>query len=65
MTTWFLWLIVLGGIGTFIYVLTLPSSPSACPSCGKEFGELEHWSYGEYMWGARCPHCKYEYDITP
>lgn len=43
----------------------IPSDPSVCPSCKKEYEKLEQWSYGDYMWGARCPHCKYEFDITP
>jgi ssDNA-binding Zn-finger/Zn-ribbon topoisomerase 1 len=43
----------------------IPTGPSVCPNCKKEYQQAEEWSYTEYMWGLRCPHCKYEFDITP
>jgi hypothetical protein len=39
--------------------------PSVCPNCKKEYEKAEPWSYTEYSWGLRCPHCKHEFDITP
>jgi hypothetical protein len=65
MTAWFVVLVIIGGIVAIYVSYKIPTGPSICPNCNKEYKELEHWSYGEYLWGARCPHCKYEFDITP
>lgn len=34
---------------------------NTCFKCKKEYEELEEWSFTEYCWGLRCPHCKQEY----
>ena len=39
--------------------------PSTCPKCKREYDKAEPWSYSEYSWGLRCPHCKHDFDITP
>jgi transposase-like protein len=52
------------GIGVTLF-LNMDTGPSVCPNCKKEYEKAEDWSYGDYSWGKRCPHCKYEFDITP
>lgn len=62
-----IWLVVMliGSCIAMYFIDKIPTGPSLCPNCKKEVVELEEWSYTEYSWGLRCPHCKYEYDITP
>jgi hypothetical protein len=43
----------------------IPNGPSICPNCHKQYEKAEPWSYAEYAWGLRCPHCKHDFDITP
>lgn len=54
-------------VGAFLIWLVnkVPTKPSVCPNCKKEYVDAEKWTYTEYAWGMRCPHCKYEFDITP
>ena len=61
---------VISGLGIMvlfaIYYLTLDNGkPSTCPKCHKQYEKAEPWSYAEYSWGLRCPHCKHDFDITP
>jgi transposase-like protein len=61
-----LYIIVLLGAAVLLFVSYFVSSgPNTCPNCKKEYQKSEDWSYGDYSWGSRCPHCKYEFDITP
>jgi hypothetical protein len=61
-----LYVALLVGTGGLLYVsYKIPTGPNVCPNCKKEYQKSEDWSYGEYLWGSRCPHCKYEFDITP
>lgn len=63
---------LIGLVVVFIFCITaicfinmIPTGPSVCPNCKKEYEKAEEWSFTEYSWGLRCPHCKYEFDITP
>jgi hypothetical protein len=62
-----IWIGLVGIIAIFtIYLLSLDDGkPSTCPKCHKQYEKAEHWSYAEYAWGLRCPHCKHNFDITP
>jgi transposase-like protein len=62
---WILVALALIGLVTVLILMSGDSGPSTCPNCKKEYEKAEPWSYTEYSWGLRCPHCKYEFDITP
>lgn len=48
----------------FIMIAPQPE-PNTCPKCKEKYQQLEEWSFTEYCWGLRCPHCKYEFDTMP
>lgn len=60
-----IFIFVLAIVGITYSYKTANSKPSTCPNCNKQYSKAEEWSYTEYSWGLRCPHCKHEFDITP
>ncbi|QIW88763.1 hypothetical protein P59_166 [Bacillus phage P59] len=65
MSGWLVIAVIFAAIAGIYFSYRIPTGPSKCPKCKKEYQKAEEWSYGDYLWGARCPHCKHEFDVTP